>query len=92
MLRRCNGDRSAHLAAHEHVSRWVERFDDGSEVGCLLAERADALHWEHDAARTLGVARSIDLRLPEGSKLWRLGKDFVDLDRAELVLALTSSA
>ena len=45
---------------------------------------AEEAHWERNPARSLGVARSIDLRLPADATLWQLGKRFVPVDRPEL--------
>jgi hypothetical protein len=39
------------------------------------------LGWESHPDRTLAVARSIYLRLPEGAKLWERGKEFVMLSQ-----------
>lgn len=67
--RACNNDKRAHLAATTHVERWLERLS--GPRGRDLAAIARNAGWESSPERTLGVATSIYLRLPEDFALWR---------------------
>lgn len=87
----CNEAKRAHLAAAEHVSRWRERFVRGTTLAHELESVATTARWDRHPDRTLSVARAIYLRLPPDAKLWRLGRDFVDVDRTTLVAALGMS-
>jgi hypothetical protein len=81
---RCNGDKSDFIPSTEHLLKWKqERFDPGSSQAELGRVARDAA-WEQHPELTLNVARSIYLRLPSGAKLWRLRKEFVDLDSSAL--------
>ena len=46
-----------------------------------IAQISSTLGWESHPDRTLAVARSIYLRLPEGAKLRERGKEFVVLSQ-----------
>ena len=78
----CNLAKSDHLAAAEHVERWAERTRD-CEVE--LGQIADSAEWPYQPSRTLGIARSIYLRLPPGARLWRIEDRFVALDETRLL-------
>jgi hypothetical protein len=84
---RCNGDKSAFLAAPEHLARWtvraVERAGD-------LAQIASRARWDAHPARTLSIARAIYLRLPSEAKLWRGRGVFVDADRVRIEAVLVA--
>jgi hypothetical protein len=57
----CNREKRDHLAAAEQVERWAERMErQAAELGAV----ATATRWRREPERTLGVARSIYLRLP----------------------------
>ncbi len=77
----CNGAKSDHLAAAGHVERWAERTRD-CEVE--LGRIAKAAEWTHQPSRTLGVARSIYLRLPRRALLWQAPGSFVPADQTKL--------
>ncbi len=83
--RKCNSDKRDRLASGEHVARWVDwtRAREGD-----LDDIAARLLWDRHPARSLGVARSIYLRLPAGAKLWRGVGEIVDLERTLLRRAL----
>lgn len=83
---RCNNAKRHFLAATEHVRRWTGRLGDAQ-----LGDIAERARWEHRPERTLGVARSIYLRLPESVKLWREGGTFVVPEPHELRQVLTSA-
>lgn len=89
---RCNGSKSAHLAASDHVERWSTRFDAASilyrDLGALAAQE----NWERDIDRTRGVARGLYLHLPEGSPLWHLPGSFEPVDPSRVAAALLSPA
>lgn len=84
----CNRDKGAYLAAEPHLERWVARI---AETGASRALRqiADKRRWDSHPEQTLAVARAIYLKLPEGYKLWDLGKQFSSMNRPRLVAALT---
>jgi len=64
----CNRDKHSHLAATPHVQRWLDRLS--GPTGHALAEIAGKADWESDRDRTLGVATSIYLRIPDDMGLW----------------------
>jgi hypothetical protein len=88
---RCNGSKSAHLAASDHVERWSARFAAGSTVARDLATLAERENWERDSHRTRGVARGLYLHLPEGSPLWQLPGSFEPVDPSRVAAALLSA-
>ena len=77
----CNGAKSDHLAAVEHVERWAER---NLQRKVELAQIAEFKQWSHRPPRTLSVARSIYLRLPADARLWQLQRKFVAVDALRL--------
>ena len=77
----CNGAKRDHLAAAEHVERWTERI---RERKVEIAQIANLEEWPHEPSRTLGIARSIYLRLPPSALLWRIEDRFVPADEAKL--------
>ena len=79
---RCNNAKRDHLAAADHVARWVERGDVRQADLEMIAQRKS---WESYPQRSRSVARSIYLRLPEDVRLWRMAREFVPLDRERLV-------
>lgn len=84
---RCNNDKRDHLASGEHVQRWVERTRDRTGD---LDDIATRLLWDRHPDRSLGVARSIYLRLPVGAHLWRSRGEFVKVERGALQRALAT--
>jgi len=85
---KCNGAKRAHLAASPHVARWSERFDPSTRINRDLTEIARSRNWEPRPKRTLGVARSLYLRLSDDAMLWLRDKAFVPPDRAALKRSL----
>ena len=81
----CNGAKSDHLAAPEHVERWAQRTRD---CKVELGQIADSAQWPYQPSRTLGIARSIYLRLPPSARLWRIKTDFVAVDDTRLLSVL----
>ena len=77
----CNRHKSDHLAAAEHVERWMERTRDCKDE---MGEIASSTQWQHEPARTLAVVRSMYLRLPTGARLWRIQAQFVAANRTQL--------
>jgi hypothetical protein len=75
---KCNNAKRNHLAAADHVAHWVER---AGARQAELAEVAAQQSWVRHPARTVSVARSIYLRLPDDALLWDLENRFVPLDR-----------
>jgi hypothetical protein len=86
----CNRDKSAFLAAERHLERWVGRMADGGLSRALRA-LADDERWDSHPEQTLAVARSIYLKLPDGYKLWDLGKQFSTVNRGRLAAALATA-
>jgi 5-methylcytosine-specific restriction endonuclease McrA len=85
---KCNSHKSDHLAAVDHVERWVARMTASERD---LADIAQREAWERRPLVTKNVARAIYLRLPADAKLWRAGKLFVDVDGASLARVLVST-
>lgn len=83
----CNNAKRDFLAAAEHVERWAERTRLSEKALGDIAKRHE---WARDPQRTFGVARAIYLRLSEGTQLWRLEKDFVDMQKERIVEALAA--
>jgi 5-methylcytosine-specific restriction endonuclease McrA len=83
----CNRHKQDHLAADAHVEKWLGRAEAQAHA---LASLSEAIHWERNAARSLGVGRSIYLRLPASAMLWRLGREFVPADRPRLLRAFAA--
>jgi hypothetical protein len=86
---RCNGFKSSSLAAADHVTRWTRRFAAGSPDHRQIADLASKTAWERQDGRTLGVARGIYGRLPDGARLWLRRREFVLPDRPVLETALS---
>lgn len=82
---KCNNQKRDFLAAAEHVAHWRERNAGHDRV---LQQIARDRRWERDADRTSAVVRGIYLRLPDDVPLWRLGGEFVPVDRDLLMAAL----
>lgn len=85
--RGCNGAKSDHLAAAEHVTRWRAR---SARHKADLDEVARKRHWEREPDRTLASARSIYLRLPAHAALWAGRGTFVEVDRPQLERAFAA--
>jgi hypothetical protein len=54
------------------------------ELGAIAA----SARWQREPERTLGVARSIYLRLPSSARLWQLEDRFVAVEAGRLRRAL----
>ena len=67
--RRCNGHKRDFLAAERHVGKWRERM-------VTIVPLLETVNWHRDERATVGVARAIYRRLPEGTPLWVEGKEF----------------
>ncbi len=77
----CNGAKTDHLAASVHVHAWRERL--ASAQGDLT-QIANAVSWESNPERTLGVARALYLPLPAGARLWSQADGLVPADLSTL--------
>ncbi len=88
---RCNGWKSASLAAADHVARWGRRFVPDTSLSRQLADLARTERWLRDRDRTLRVSRSIYLALPDTARLWLREKQFVGLDRPAIAEALAAA-
>lgn len=78
----CNNAKRDHLVAAAHVDKWVER---SLRARHDLASIARSRSWESHPDRSLSVARSIYLRLPEDARLWREAEEFVPVERRLLI-------
>jgi len=87
--RSCNNAKRDHLAATDHVEHWLAR---AAAAATDIDSIASRLQWDHHPERSLGVARSIYLRLPEDSRLWSRKKEFVTVDRERLSEAFAGAA
>ena len=50
-----------------------------------LAEISERAQWVRHPDRSLAVARSIYLRIPEDAQLWKRAREFVTVDRPRLI-------
>lgn len=85
--RSCNNAKRDHLAAAEHVESWSARIRDRRSD---LEQIASSALWDSSPERILSVARAIYLRLPEDARLWRIQREFTDVDRDRLRRVLTA--
>ncbi|MFC1678692.1 HNH endonuclease [Elusimicrobiota bacterium] len=85
---KCNGAKKAHLAASPHVTNWTKRFDLTAQINRDLTQVADHRKWELRPDRTLGVARSLYLRLGDEAMLWLRNKEFTPPNRDVIKRAL----
>ena len=81
---KCNGNKSDFLAAVDHVEQWLGRFRTGSSIASNLEAMSNRINWDLSSRRTLSVARAIYLRTRSDTKLWRLGREFVNAEPARL--------
>jgi hypothetical protein len=86
--KRCNADKSASLAASEHVVRWARRFAVSNSLDGQLTELARRTAWDRDPERSRSAARGIYLRLPDDARLWVRGREFLKPDLMVLSEAL----
>lgn len=70
---RCNGDKSDHLAATDHLARWRLRL--ASRAG-ELEEVAQDGRWLSSADRSWSLAQSTYSAVVPGTPLWLRGKEF----------------
>jgi hypothetical protein len=76
------GDALGSRCEVDHFVPWVRRSERRKSD---LAEIAARAQWDRHPDRSLAVARSIHLRLPDEARLWRLAQEFVTPDRPRLV-------
>jgi len=70
----CNGAKSDHLVAPEHLDRWVAFLKGHSDD---LADLAVQGHWSSDRDRSAALVRSAYRCLAPGVPLWLHGKEFL---------------
>lgn len=78
----CNNHKRDFLAAAEHVERWQDR---SLQSASQLLSIAQAVTWETSPERAFNTGRALYSRLPEDTKLWRLGDEFVAFERARVL-------
>jgi hypothetical protein len=83
----CNLKKHDFLAAAEHVERWRQRSVLHAKD---LARIANQETWESRSGRTLGVARAIYRMLPDDARLWRMGQEFIVIERPRIEAALAA--
>ena len=85
----CNNKKRDHLAAAEHVEHWRERTARRADD---LARIAKETSWEWRPEQTLGVARLIYKTMPDDTRLWQQGEEFVVLkpERPRITVALAT--
>jgi 5-methylcytosine-specific restriction endonuclease McrA len=71
---RCNGAKSDHLVAPEHLDRWLQRTDLASDLATIAA----ACRWESEPARSSALVRTTYGHLAAGTPLWRRAKEFIE--------------
>jgi hypothetical protein len=76
------------LAAAGHLARWLGRLDHD---GAALLQIAIDKQWPADREATVAAARAIYLRLPDGYKLWHMGREFVVAEPARLSQILAAA-
>lgn len=80
---RCNGAKSDHLAAADHVHRWSDRVTTAAGD---LRDLATTSRWPTDPDRSNGLVRSTYGHLAPGTPLWVRDREFVEAP-GPLVLA-----
>jgi hypothetical protein len=80
--------KSSSLAASRHLACWTRRFEAGSSERSQLALLADQAGWDRHPDQSISVARAIYLRLPDDSRLWLAGRDYVAPDQIAIAKAL----
>jgi 5-methylcytosine-specific restriction endonuclease McrA len=74
---RCNGAKSDHLAAPDHLERWVERAHLHSST---LREVAEEVRWPVAPDRSRALLQSTYRNVAAGTPLWVEGRTFVEAD------------
>lgn len=84
---RCNGRKTDHLAASEHLDAWRTRLDRAASA---LTDIADRCRWETSPARTLGVARALYLPIRTGARVWSSSQGLIPADPARFRATLAA--
>jgi 5-methylcytosine-specific restriction endonuclease McrA len=71
---RCNGFKSDHLAAPEHLDRWADR---SQRHGHDLIDLARAARWPTEPGRSVALVRSTYGHVPAGTPLWVQERTFL---------------
>jgi len=77
----CNRAKRDFLVAPRHLANWRTRNAREEQTLFGIAEH---LRWERHPTETLGVARGLYFRVPDGATLWVLERDFCPADPREL--------
>ena len=73
----CNRRKSDHLAAEEHLARWVERNES---QGIVLAEAFDGKRIRHDLGASMRIARwAYEQAAQRGGQVWVKGSELAVL-------------
>ena len=81
--RNCNAAKKDFLANEEHLANCVERLKS-KQVVSELESLATESHWDVGFALSENVSRAIYINLQSGVELWKLGKEFTPVSRAEV--------
>ena len=84
---RCNNRKRDFLAATPHVTAWAHRFMQTS-TQAQLEDIAGRNRWAAEPSRTLGVARSVYLRLTKNVPLWLRDNEFEHPETSALAAVL----
>jgi hypothetical protein len=85
---RCNQSKSAHLAAVEHLDRWLRRFVKQRDE---LAEISRAAGWPMGGVATPSISRLLYAQQPEEARLWFAKEDFRTWKHAEVHRQIAST-
>lgn len=73
----CNISKRDFLASSHHLHRWRARLTKDGEA---LADIAQKANWEDGRDRVLNIVRSLYLRMPSDSRLWRQRNEFETIE------------
>lgn len=87
----CNGSKGDHLAAEQHLTRWLRRFAVEARERATLHEIAHELSWPEGGSSTLAIARHVYGQYPEEARLWARSGQFTPFSRGQILHQFTSA-
>jgi hypothetical protein len=72
----CNGSKSDHIAAVEHLEHWLERNQNQKQIS-ELSIIADESNWDLRKDESESIAKTMYCRLLPNVELWRAKGDFI---------------